>query len=64
MVALVALALLLARPTWVCQDPPAPTNRTVLLLVDRSESMSVEEGDNTRYQQALDFLRAKICCPP
>lgn len=59
-VALVALALLLARPTWVSQDPPAPTNRTVLLLVDRSESMSVEEADTTRYRQALDFLREDL----
>ncbi|MBI2925385.1 MAG: VWA domain-containing protein [Verrucomicrobia bacterium] len=54
---LLALVFLIARPTWVSREPPTPTSRTVALLVDRSESMSVEEGDKTRYEQALEFAR-------
>jgi hypothetical protein len=58
--ALLVLVLLLARPTWVTQTPPNPANRVVVLLMDRSESMSVEEADTTRYGQALDFLRQNL----
>jgi len=31
--------------------------RPVVLLMDRSESMSLEENERTRYQQALNFAR-------
>src|SRR5262249_37044035 len=55
--ALVPLVFLAARPVWVAKEPPAPASRGVALLLDRSESMSLEENDSTRYQQALDFLR-------
>ena len=56
-VALLGLVFLAAKPTWLLPDPPGPATRTVLLLLDRSESMSVEEGGHTRYRQALDFAR-------
>src|SRR5258708_30181207 len=52
-----ALVFLAARPVWVAKEPPSAALRPVLLLVDRSESMSLEENERTRYQQALGFAR-------
>ena len=45
---------------WIAKEPPAPASRSVMLLMDRSESMSLEEQDATRYQQALEFLRGRL----
>ncbi len=59
-VALLPLVLLAAKPTWVSRQPAGPTNQTVVLLFDRSESMSIEEGEKNRYQQALEFARAQL----
>jgi uncharacterized membrane protein len=59
-VALLLLVFLAARPVWVAREPPAAANRSVVLLVDRSESMSLEEHDASRYQQALGFLRERL----
>src|SRR5436309_1349840 len=56
-VPLLALVFLAARPVWMAREPPATAARPVLLLMDRSESMSLEETDRTRYQQALTFAR-------
>src|SRR5215471_8338832 len=50
-VALVLLVLLLARPVWLAKEPAA-ASRQVMLLVDRSESMSLADPDSSRYQQA------------
>ena len=36
-----------------CQEPPPPASRSVALLVDRSESMSIQDQDRSRYEQAL-----------
>ena len=58
--ALLALIFLAARPTWVAKEPPGAASRSVVVLVDRSESMSLEEHDATRYQQALGFLRQRL----
>jgi uncharacterized membrane protein len=58
--ALLALVFLAARPVWLSREPPAAANRSVAVLMDRSESMSLEERDATRYQQALDFLRERL----
>src|SRR5262245_37712377 len=57
---LFALALLLARPIWVTRDLPEGQRRPVVVLVDRSESMSLEEGQQTRYQNCLDFARDRL----
>jgi uncharacterized membrane protein len=59
-VVLLLLVFLAARPVWVAHEPPAAANRSVVLLVDRSESMSLEEHDASRYQQALGFLRERL----
>jgi len=58
--ALLPLVFLAARPLWVTRTPPAAASRPVMLLVDRSESMSLAENDTTRYQQVLNFLRARL----
>lgn len=53
----VALVLLVSRPVWTSPEPEEQTRQTIALLVDESESMSVLEGEKTRYQQAVDFSR-------
>src|SRR5438552_10238935 len=58
--ALLALVFLAARPVWLAKEPPAPAARSVVLLVDRSESMSLEEHDASRFQQALNFVRQRL----
>src|SRR5262245_32352800 len=55
--ALLALVFLVAKPTWTAKEPRSTSRRSVVLLVDRSESMSLEEGEKTRYEQALTFAR-------
>ncbi len=61
-VTLLLLLLLIARPLWVEpeeeEEEAAP--REVVLLVDRSASMSLRDGDQTRYQQAVDFARDQL----
>ena len=42
-VALSLLVFLAARPVWLAREPPASAARSVALLMDRSESMSLEE---------------------
>ncbi|HVV71488.1 MAG TPA: hypothetical protein VHI52_08325, partial [Verrucomicrobiae bacterium] len=57
---LVLLLFLAARPIWVAKEPPASAARGVALLMDRSESMSLEEDGSTRYDKALGFLRDRL----
>ncbi len=52
-----ALLLLVARPVWTSPDQEDQTRHQVALLIDRSQSMSVREGDQTRYEQAVTFAR-------
>jgi uncharacterized membrane protein len=59
-VALLIMVFLAARPVWVAKEPPPSVARSVVLLMDRSESMSLEEKDTTRYQQALGFVRERL----
>ncbi len=58
--ALLALMFLAARPVWVSREPPAAASRSVAILMDRSESMALEDRDTSRYQQALGFLREQL----
>jgi uncharacterized membrane protein len=60
LVLLIVLILLAAQPTWINKGPGDSAGRSVTLLLDRSESMSLEENESTRYQQALGFLRQQI----
>ena len=57
---LLLLLFLVARPVWSAREPPASASRPVIVLVDRSESMSIEDREGTRYQQALGFLRERL----
>src|SRR5262245_53302993 len=59
-VALFALVFLAGRPVWVAKEPPGSAARSVVLLMDRSESMALEEPDSSRFQQALGFARESL----
>ncbi|HVM50061.1 MAG TPA: hypothetical protein VMU04_18680 [Candidatus Acidoferrum sp.] len=59
-IALLVLVFLATRPVLLTREPPAAASRSVAVLMDRSESMSLEEHDATRYQQALEFLRGRL----
>src|SRR5215471_8125679 len=54
------LVFLAARPLWIVKEPPAAATRAVMLLMDRSESMSLQENDVSRYEHALNFLRDRL----
>ncbi|MEM8667835.1 MAG: vWA domain-containing protein [Planctomycetota bacterium] len=54
---LLSLVALLARPVWTSPEQEDDDRNAVALLIDRSESMSVREGERTRYQLAVDFAR-------
>jgi hypothetical protein len=58
--ALLALAGLAARPVWVTGWSLAGHRRPVVVLLDRSQSMAVRDGRQTRYQEALRFLNSKL----
>ena len=57
---LLILVALSARPFWTTRQPPAGAARPVVLLMDRSESMSLEENERSRYQHALGFAREHL----
>jgi len=58
--ALAVAVFLVMRPVWVAKQPPGAALRPVAVLLDRSESMSLEEGESTRYAQATEFLREQL----
>lgn len=58
-IALLVLLGLLARPVWVVEDPNAP-KRPLVLLLDRSRSMSLSEEGTSRYQRAIKLLRETL----
>ncbi len=53
----VLLSLLIARPVQIEREPPSPSTPRVAILLDRSESMSVEEAGTSRYQKIVTFVR-------
>jgi uncharacterized membrane protein len=55
--ALITLAFLLARPVWMGRDRLDSQRRSAVVLLDRSESMSLLDRDQSRYQRSLDFAR-------
>lgn len=59
-IALLVLVFLAARPIWITRDPPAPASRSVALLLDRSESMSIQDPDRSRYEQAVSFAAVRL----
>jgi hypothetical protein len=60
-VTLFALVFLASRPMWVEREVlPEGVTKSVVVLMDRSESMSLEEDRQPRYQQALRFAREQL----
>ncbi len=62
-VALLVLVLLAARPVWVGADERDDARKrraSVVLLVDRSDSMSLRDGPSTRTAQAQQVVRDLI----
>src|ERR1044071_9321707 len=57
---LLILVFLASRPIWIVREPEASKARSVMLLIDRSESMSLKDREGTRYDLALDFLRERL----
>ncbi len=55
--ALLLLVLLAARPVHVETDSAPARKRSVVLLMDKSESMSLIEAGESRYERAVDFVR-------
>src|SRR5204862_6084023 len=50
------LLFLAARPNWFTKNPPDSASRSVVLLMDRSESMALEVNSSSRYHKAVEFL--------
>lgn len=59
-VPLLVLVFLAARPVHVTQASLKANARPVMVLVDRSESMSLREGERNRYERAVDFLNQRL----
>src|SRR5436309_1636025 len=59
-VAFLFLVFLASRPLLTSREPPPRSSRSVALLFDSSESMSLQDHDKTRYQQALDFASQRL----
>ena len=58
--ALLTLVFLAARPTWVVTEEPSGERRSVVLLLDRSESMALEDHGQLRLAQALKLARDEL----
>jgi len=57
---LLTILFLAARPVLRSGRIIVGTKRPVVVLLDRSKSMSVQDADATRYQRASDFLRRRL----
>ena len=54
------LVFLACRPVWIVREPLLSAARSVALLMDRSESMSLQDQELSRYDQAVAFLRERL----
>src|SRR5581483_3766534 len=59
-VALGLLLFLAARPVRMAREQLGNATRPVVILLDRSESMSLKETVTSRYERALTFLRTRL----
>lgn len=57
---LAGLVFLAARPVRLTAQASKASARPVMVLLDRSESMSLKEGGLTRYQKAVEFLDRRL----
>lgn len=60
LVALALITALVARPVSVEPEQAANARDSVVLLIDRSESMSLEDGGERRFTAAVRFVRDKL----
>jgi uncharacterized membrane protein len=60
LLALSPLVFLAARPVRLAREPRAASSRPAIVLVDRSESMSLTDDRLSRYHEAVKFLRARL----
>jgi uncharacterized membrane protein len=58
--AAVVLLLLLSRPLYVESQEEPPVRDEVVVLIDRSQSMALEEGGESRYRATIEFARRKL----
>ncbi|HND54070.1 MAG TPA: hypothetical protein PLV92_16785, partial [Pirellulaceae bacterium] len=58
--ALVVIVPLVARPVYVESEEELRERKQVVVLVDRSESMALEERGKSRYRSALEFAREDL----
>jgi len=54
------LVFLACRPVWIVREPLLSAARSVAVLMDRSESMSLQDQELSRYDQAVAFLRERL----
>jgi uncharacterized membrane protein len=54
------LLLLCARPVTQTNQATGAANRPVVVMLDRSKSMSLLEAGQTRYARAVDFLNRRL----
>lgn len=59
-VVLLGAVLLVSRPTRVEREDAGGNSRSVALLVDRSESMSLREDGRTRYERVVAMAREEL----
>ena len=58
--ALLILLLLVSRPVRVFPETEMPRRDRVAVLIDRSESMSLKGENESRWRQAVGFLRTEF----
>lgn len=58
--ALCLLLLLISRPVWIDANDEPDRRDEVVLLIDRSESMSLEAGALSRYEAAVELARDRL----
>src|SRR5438874_1586576 len=58
--ALAVIVFLAARPVWVSSGADEGARRSVVLLADKSESMSLAEDGRTRYARLLEFTQRAL----
>lgn len=57
---LFALIILVSRPVSIKRDPPNQKKQSIILLFDKSESMSLVEDKQSRYERMVQFARSQL----
>ncbi len=59
-IVMLSLVLFIARPVKVIREKPKAGKSSVVLLLDRSQSMSLQENGKSRYEQMLEFMKMQL----